>query len=91
MERIGQETDIGQGFPFSVAITTLSGVPPPAHPPSGLLLCRSAHQALKGAPWVDSDSVAQWQAFDGQALCCSAAADGMWGERGYGDGSTPFM
>ena len=26
MERIGQETDIGQGFPFSVAITTLSGV-----------------------------------------------------------------
>lgn len=26
MERIGQETDIRQGFPFSVAMTTLSGV-----------------------------------------------------------------
>ena len=25
----------------------------------------------------------------GQPLCCSAADPGMWGERGYGDGSTP--
>ena len=26
----------------------------------------------------------------GQALCFSAANSGMWGERGYGDGSTPY-
>ena len=26
----------------------------------------------------------------GQALYCSAADAGMWGERGYGDGSTPY-
>ena len=27
-------------------------------------------------------------AFDGQAVYCSAADAGLWGERGYGDGST---
>ena len=27
----------------------------------------------------------------GQPLCCSAANAGAWGERGYGDDSTPYM
>ena len=27
----------------------------------------------------------------GQPLCCSAEDTGVWGERGYGDGSTPYM
>ena len=26
----------------------------------------------------------------GQSLCCSAANAGMWGERSYADGSTPY-
>ena len=26
----------------------------------------------------------------GQPLCCSTADAGRWGERGYGDGSTPY-
>ena len=57
----------------------------------GVLLCRSAGQALKGAPWVGSYSVVQWvRRSMGPPLYCSAADAGVWGERGYGDGSSPF-
>ena len=60
-------------------------------PLAGLLLCRLAHQALKGAPWVGSYSVIQCvRCLMGQPLYCSAADDGLWGERGYSDGSTPM-
>ena len=54
----------------------------------------SVYQALKRAPWVGSYSVVQCssvhQAFDGQPPYCSAANAGVWGERSYGDGSTPY-
>ena len=54
----------------------------------------SVYQALKRAPWVGSYSVVQCssvrQVFDGQPPCCSAADAGVWGERSYGDGSTPY-
>ena len=61
-------------------------------PLAGLLLCRLAHQALKGAPWVGSYSVIQCVRYlMGQPLYCSAAVAGMWEERGYGDGPTPYV
>ena len=60
-------------------------------PLSGVLLCRLAHQGLKGALWVGSYSVVQCiKHLMGQALYCSAADAGVLGERGYGDGSTPL-
>ena len=66
-------------------------LPPP--PASWVLLCRSVHQALKGAPWVGSCFVVQYvRCLMAQRLYCSAA--GCWPvgrERGYGDGSTPSM
>ena len=30
------------------------------------------------------------QVFEGQPFCCSAADAGVFGERGHGDGSTPY-
>ena len=58
---------------------------------AGVLLWTSVHQALKGPPWVGSYSVVQCvRCLMGQPLYCSAADAGVWGERGYGDGSTPF-
>ena len=61
-------------------------------PPTGVLLCRSAHQALKVAPWVGSCSVVQCiRCLIGQPLYCSAANVGMWRKRGYGGGSTPYV
>ena len=60
-------------------------------PPNGVILCRSVHQALKGAPWVGSYSEVQClRHLMGKPLYCSAADTGMWGKRGYGDGSTPY-
>ena len=59
-------------------------------PLAGVLLCRLACQALKGAPWVGSYSVVQClRHLMGQPLYCSAADAGLWGERGYSHGSTP--
>ena len=58
---------------------------------AGVLLCRSAHQAFKGAPWVGSYSVVQCiRHLMDQPLYCSAADARMWGERGYGTGSTLY-
>ena len=58
---------------------------------AGLLLCRSAYQALKGAPWVRSYSGVQCiRRLMGQPLYCSAADAGVWGERGFGDGSSHY-
>ena len=55
-----------------------------------LLLCRLAHQTLKGALWVGSYSILQRiRHLMGQPLYCAAAHAGMCRERGYGDGSTP--
>ena len=60
-------------------------------PLAGVLLCKSVHQALKGAPWVGSYSVVQHiRHLMGQPLCCSPVDAGMWGERGYGAGFTPL-
>ena len=57
---------------------------------TGVLLCKLAHQALKGAPWVGSYSVVQCiRSLMGQPLCCSAASAGMWRERGYGVAPPP--
>ena len=61
-------------------------------PLGGLILCRLAHQSLKGAQWVGSYSVVLFgRHLMGQPLYCSAADAGVWGERGYSDGSTPFQ
>ena len=50
-------------------------------PLPGLLLCCSAHQAFKGAPWVGSYSVGPYiRHLMGQPSYCSAASSGMWGE-----------
>ena len=60
-------------------------------PLTEVLLCSLAHQSLKGAPWVGSYSVVQCvRHLMGQPLYCSAADAGVWGERGYGDVSTPY-
>ena len=51
-----------------------------------VLLCRLAHQTLKGAPWVVSYSVVHCiRHLIGQPHYCSAADAGLWRERGYGD------
>ena len=58
-------------------------------PLAGARLCRSVHQALKGAPWVGSYSVVQCiRHLMGQPLYCLATSAGLWGQRGHGDGST---
>ena len=50
--------------------------------PDWVLLCRLAHQALKGVPWVGSYSVVQcFRCLMVQPLYCPAADAGMWGER----------
>ena len=57
-------------------------------PLAGVLLCRLAHHTLKGAPWLGSYTVVQRvRHLTGQSLYYSAADAGVWGERGYGDGS----
>ena len=68
---------------FCVAryIRHIEGLPPPR---------RSAHQALKGARWVGSYSVVQ-SVRRLMVSLYSAAGAGVWRERGYGDGSTPYV
>ena len=57
-----------------------------AHP-TGALRCGSAHQSLKGAPWVGSYFVVQCiRRLMGQPPYCSATDACVWSERGYGDG-----
>ena len=57
----------------------------------GVLLCILVHQSLKGEPWVGYYSIVQCiRHLMGQPLYCSAADAGLWGEGGYGDGSTPY-
>ena len=76
----------GQSFSVALPIQSHRGAPLAV-----VLLYRLAHQALKGAPWVGSCSVVQCiRRLMGPPLYCSAAVAGMWGERGYGDGSTPY-
>ena len=59
------------GQSFSVALPIRAGRGLPC---LWVLLCRSAHQALTGAPWVGSCSVAQWvRRLMGWPLYCSAA------------------
>ena len=63
-----------QSFSIALSIQTLRGLPclgffsvvwsgwhivDPPPPPAGVLLCRRAHQTLKGAPWVGSYSLVQ--------------------------------
>ena len=51
-------------------------------PLTGVLLCSSAHQSLKGVPWVGSCSVVQCQVFDGPAsLLFSCRCWRVGGER----------
>ena len=49
------------------------------------------HKALKRLTWLGFFSVV-WclRSFKGQPLYCLAASAGVWGERNYGDGSTPY-
>ena len=79
-------------FPFLGSFSIFHNVRHTEGPPlAGVLLCRSAGQALKGEPWVGSYSVVQCLRYlMGQPLYCSAADAGMWGERGYGDTSSPY-
>ena len=57
----------------------------------GVLLCRLAHQALKGSPSVGSYSAVQCiRPLMGQSFYCSAVYAGVWRERGCGDGSTYY-
>ena len=47
---------------------------------TGVLLCSSARQSLKGVPWVGSYSVVQCiRHLMGQPLSCLAANAGIWG------------
>ena len=49
------------------------------------------HQTLKGAPLLGSYSIVQYvRHLMSQPLYCSAVDAGVWGERVYGDGSTPY-
>ena len=55
-----------------------------------ILLCRSAHQALKGAPWVGSSFVFPFiMHLMGRPLCCSAADAGTWREEAMVMAPTP--
>ena len=81
-----------QSFSAAPPIQALRGLPclgsfsvwrvrPIKGPPAGVLLCKSVHLALKGAPWVGSCSVAQCvRNLMAHPLYCSAASAGMWGE-----------
>ena len=54
-------------------------------------LCNSAHSGTYRFPWLGSYSVVQFLIhLMGQTFYCSAADPGVWGERAYGDGSTPY-
>ena len=101
----GNQKASGQSFSVALPIQALGGLPCLGSfsvvwhirhiegPLTGVLLCRSACQALKGAPWLGSYSVVQCvRRLMGQSLYCSAAdaGAGVWGETGYGDGSTPY-
>ena len=47
---------------------------------------------IEGSPWLGSYSVVQCiRRLMGQPLYCSASDAGVWRERGYGDGSTPYV
>ena len=47
---------------------------------------------IEGPHWLGSYSVDQRvRRLMGQPVYCSAAHTGMWGERGCGDGSTPYV
>ena len=49
-------------------------------------------KSLKETPWVGSYSVVQFvRCLMGQTLYCPAVDPGLWRERGYGDGSTPYV
>ena len=94
----------GQSFSVALPIQALRGLPCPGSfsvvwcirdiegdPLAGVLLCSLVHQSLKGAPYVRSYSVVQCiRHLMGQPLYCSAANAGMWGERGYDDGSAHY-
>ena len=55
----------------------------------GVLLCFQCIRHIEGSSWLGSYSVVQClRCLMGQPLCCSAA--GLCGERGCGEGSTPY-
>ena len=76
----------GQSFCISLPAQTLRGLP--------CLASFSVAQHVRhieGPPWVGSYSVVQRvRHLVGQPLYCSASDAGVWGERGCGDGSTPY-
>ena len=55
---------------------------------AGVLLCRSVHQSLKGAPWVGFCSVVQCVRHLTASLSIVQLLMLACGERSYGDGST---
>ena len=79
----GDRKASGQSFSVALPIQALRGFPVQA-------LCTSEQQSLKEAPGVGSYSAVQCiRHLMGQPLC-SAADAGMWGDRGYGGGFTPY-
>ena len=71
------EGPFGQSFCVTPPIQALKRASLP-----GVLLCCSAHQAYRGAPWVGSYSVVQCvRHLMGQSLYWPAANAGMWRER----------
>ena len=94
----------GQSFSIALPFQALRGLPclgpfsvvwsvrhRAGGPLAGVLLCSSVHQSLKGAPWVGPTLVQCVKHLMVQPLYCSAAEAGVWGERGYGGGSTPYV
>ena len=77
----------GQSFSIALPVQAHRGAPL-----AGVLFCGSGHQAPKRALWVGSGSVVQCiRRLMGQPLCCSSADAGLSGERGDGEGSTPYV
>ena len=82
-----------RGFPYLVSFSVVWHVGHIEGPPwlgSYSVVWHISH--LKEHPGWGSYSVVQCvRHLMGQPLYCSAADAGMWGERGYDDGSTPYM
>ena len=76
----------GQSFSVTLPIQALRGLP---YPGSFSVVWCVRH--TEGSPWVGSYSVVQClRHLMGQSLYYATADAGVWGETGYGDGSTPY-
>ena len=77
----------GQSFSVAPPIQAVRGLP--CLGSSSVVWCV---RHVEGPQWMVSHSVVQCiRCLMGQSLYCSAADAGMWGEGGYGDGSSPSV